>query len=147
MQTTKRARRAAVMGVLALAALAMPARVLAHDVHRDRLDCPRGTTLLRIENNPRQCRPQPKRGPDPARTGSGFNRPTAPIVREVAIGAPATQWWINLSTAIVFGLGFATILTLVVTPAMLMGIEQMAQWRKRRFGEKKSHGTKIVPAE
>jgi len=69
------------------------------------------------------------------------------VLREVAIGAPATQWWINLSTAIVFGLGFATILTLVVTPAMLMGIEQMAQWRKRRFGEKKSHGTKIVPAE
>ena len=69
------------------------------------------------------------------------------VLREVAIGAPATQWWINLSTAIVFGLGFATILTLVVTPAMLMGIEQMAQWRKRRFGEKKAHGTKIVPAE
>ncbi len=58
------------------------------------------------------------------------------VLREVAIGAPATQWWINLSTAIVFGLGFATVLTLVVTPAMLMGIEQMAQWRKRRFGSK-----------
>ncbi|WP_240097978.1 translation initiation factor IF-2 [Thermomonas flagellata] len=35
-------------------------------------------------------RPQPKRGPDPARTGSGFNRPTAPIVREVAIGEAIT---------------------------------------------------------
>ncbi len=27
------------------------------------------------------------------------------ILREVTIGAPATQWWISLSTAIVFGLG------------------------------------------
>jgi multidrug efflux pump len=70
------------------------------------------------------------------------------VLREVAIGAPATQWWINLSTAIVFGLGFATVLTLVVTPAMLMGIEQMAQWRKRRFGQKPKDGhAKIVPAE
>jgi multidrug efflux pump len=69
------------------------------------------------------------------------------VLREVAIGAPATQWWINLSTAIVFGLGFATILTLVVTPAMLMGIEQMAEWRRRRFGQKPKGSTKMVPAE
>src|SRR5205085_428190 len=36
------------------------------------------------------------------------------LSREITIGAPATQWWINLSTAIVFGLGFATVLTLIV---------------------------------
>src|SRR5690606_31264241 len=41
------------------------------------------------------------------------------LKREVTEGAPSTQWWIQLSTAIVFGLGFATILTLVVTPAAL----------------------------
>src|SRR5207244_13628610 len=45
------------------------------------------------------------------------------LAREVTVGAPATQWWIALSTAIVFGLGFATVLTLVVTPAALMAIE------------------------
>jgi multidrug efflux pump len=53
------------------------------------------------------------------------------IEREVVIGAPSTQWWISLSTAIVFGLGFATILTLIVTPAALLLIERMAEWRKR----------------
>lgn len=53
--------------------------------------------------------------------------------REISVGAPATQWWVNLSTAIVFGLGFATVLTLVVTPAMLMAIENMAEWRRRRM--------------
>ena len=54
------------------------------------------------------------------------------MTREVQIGAPSTQWWINLSTAIVFGLGFATILTLIVTPAALMGVEKLRQWRLRR---------------
>ncbi|QPC85890.1 AcrB/AcrD/AcrF family protein [Mesorhizobium sp. NBSH29] len=40
--------------------------------------------------------------------------------RETTINAPSTQWWIALSSAIVFGLSFATVLTLVVTPSMLM---------------------------
>ena len=39
---------------------------------------------------------------------------------ETTLGAPSTQWWISLSSAIVFGLAFATILTLIVTPSMLM---------------------------
>jgi multidrug efflux pump len=54
------------------------------------------------------------------------------MTREVTVGAPSTQWWISLSTAIVFGLGFATILTLIVTPAALMGIERMREWRLRK---------------
>jgi multidrug efflux pump len=53
------------------------------------------------------------------------------MTREITVGAPATQWWINLSTAIVFGLGFATVLTLIVTPAMLMAIENMRERRIR----------------
>jgi multidrug efflux pump len=53
------------------------------------------------------------------------------VGREIVVGAPATQWWIHLSTAIVFGLGFATVLTLIVTPAMLMAIENMRGWRLR----------------
>ena len=39
---------------------------------------------------------------------------------ETTINAPSTQWWISLSGAIVFGLAFATALTLIVTPAALM---------------------------
>jgi len=52
--------------------------------------------------------------------------------REITVGAPATQWWINLSTAIVFGLGFATVLTLVVTPATLMLFARISAWRQGR---------------
>ncbi len=39
---------------------------------------------------------------------------------ETTIGAPSTQWWISLSSAIVYGLAFATILTLLVIPSLLM---------------------------
>jgi multidrug efflux pump len=53
------------------------------------------------------------------------------VSREITVGAPATQWWINLSTAIVFGLGFATVLTLIVTPAALMAIEHLRERRQR----------------
>ncbi|MEM1160800.1 MAG: efflux RND transporter permease subunit [Pseudomonadota bacterium] len=37
----------------------------------------------------------------------------------VATGAPTALWWVQLATAVVFGLGIATILTLMVTPAAL----------------------------
>jgi multidrug efflux pump len=53
------------------------------------------------------------------------------LSREITVGAPATQWWINLSTAIVFGLGFATVLTLIVTPAALMAIANLRERRLR----------------
>jgi multidrug efflux pump len=53
------------------------------------------------------------------------------LSREITVGAPSTQWWISLSTAIVFGLGFATVLTLIVTPAALMAIDRLGQRRRR----------------
>ena len=53
------------------------------------------------------------------------------LSREVTVGAPATQWWIHLSTAIVFGLGFATVLTLIVTPAALMALANLRAARAR----------------
>ncbi|MDF1794707.1 MAG: efflux RND transporter permease subunit [Thalassobaculaceae bacterium] len=53
------------------------------------------------------------------------------VTREVTIGAPSTQWWVSLATAIVFGLAFATVLTLVVTPCALMFRDDAAAgWSK-----------------
>ena len=37
----------------------------------------------------------------------------------ITVGAPSAMMWTQLATAIVFGLGFATVLTLVVTPSLL----------------------------
>ncbi|GAB5389944.1 MAG: multidrug efflux RND transporter permease subunit VmeK [Alphaproteobacteria bacterium] len=42
------------------------------------------------------------------------------VSRSVQQGAPSSQWWDQLAAAIVFGLGFATVLTLIVTPSALM---------------------------
>ncbi len=42
------------------------------------------------------------------------------VGREIAVGAPSTQWWTQLSSAIAGGLSFATVLTLVLTPCMLV---------------------------
>ncbi len=42
------------------------------------------------------------------------------MAREITYGAPSTQWWVQLSTAIVFGITFATTLTLIFTPCALM---------------------------
>ena len=54
------------------------------------------------------------------------------ITREVTMGAPATQWWVQLSTAMLFGLSFATVLTLIVTPAALQLVANVSAWRQRR---------------
>jgi multidrug efflux pump len=48
------------------------------------------------------------------------------INRDIYFGAPATQYWIALSTAIVGGLVVATPLTLLFTPAMLAWMDQRA---------------------
>ena len=42
------------------------------------------------------------------------------VAREILIDAPSSQWWTQLSTAIAGGLTFATILTLVLTPCLLV---------------------------
>ncbi len=39
--------------------------------------------------------------------------------RSLSVGGPVSVWWVQLSTAIIFGLSFATLLTLVVTPVLL----------------------------
>ena len=59
------------------------------------------------------------------------------FTREIVYGAPSTQWWTELSSAIAGGLIVATVLTLVVTPAMLM------------LGERKANrkATQAQPAE
>lgn len=52
------------------------------------------------------------------------------INQDFSVGAPSSQWWTQLSTAIAGGLTFATFLTLVLTPCMLVVGE------KRRLAKK-----------
>jgi multidrug efflux pump len=69
--------------------------------------------------------------------------------RKIEFGGPTADWWVPLSTAIVYGLAFSTFLTLFVTPAML-AIEQryFAKGRKM-WGEMGTvnDGSRAEPAE
>lgn len=49
------------------------------------------------------------------------------IGAEIEVGGPITSQWVSLASAIVFGLSFGTILTLVVTPAMLALPERLRE--------------------
>jgi len=57
------------------------------------------------------------------------------IDRQIFFGAPSSQWWLQLSTAIAGGLVFATILTLFFTPSLLMLGQRFTLWRQRRQGK------------
>jgi multidrug efflux pump len=52
------------------------------------------------------------------------------IDRTVAIGGPSTQWWTQLATAVAGGLTFATLLTLVLTPSLLVLGERLKFGRR-----------------
>ena len=54
------------------------------------------------------------------------------INRDVSVGAPATQYWTQLSSSVAGGLAFATILTLFLTPSLLMIQANTSEWLARR---------------
>ena len=63
--------------------------------------------------------------------------------REVFFGAPSSQWWTDLSSTIAGGLTFATALTLLATPALLVlganvdnRLRQFARWVSKPFRRK-----------
>ena len=54
----------------------------------------------------------------------------------IIFGAPSTQWWIQLATAIAGGLSFATLITLLLTPSMLVMGARFADKKKLKASEK-----------
>lgn len=59
------------------------------------------------------------------------------ISRDVTFGAPSSQWWVQLSTGIAGGLTFATFLTLLFTPCLLLLGERF--FAKRRSKKGRTH--------
>ena len=56
--------------------------------------------------------------------------------RTVLVGAPSSQWWTDMSSTIAGGLTFATILTLLATPALLVlgeNVNQSAKNLRKKF--------------
>lgn len=54
------------------------------------------------------------------------------VNQHISVGAPSSQWWTQLSSAIAGGLTFATILTLFITPSLLMLGANVSHWRKTK---------------
>ena len=54
------------------------------------------------------------------------------IDREVSIGAPSSQWWTQLASSVAGGLAFATVLTLLLTPSLLMIEAKVSERLSRR---------------
>ena len=67
------------------------------------------------------------------------------VNRHVEIGAPGTALWTQLSLAIVAGLSFATVLTLVVTPGLLAVGANVSAWRDRRRERKVERENRLAP--
>jgi multidrug efflux pump len=62
-------------------------------------------------------------------------------IGHVEYQAPGSEWWVQLSGAVVWGLSFSTLLTLVLTPVLLAAPKVMAErfgagfhWIQRRLG-------------
>ena len=53
------------------------------------------------------------------------------LAREIEVGGPIASFWVQLASAIVSGLTFATVLTLIVTPAMLMLPQSLKEFMSR----------------
>ena len=55
------------------------------------------------------------------------------ISRDIVMGSRIVDWWSNLAVSIVFGLGFSTFITLILTPALLTLPYAFRNEYKKRF--------------
>lgn len=57
----------------------------------------------------------------------------------ITFGGVTAEWWVQLATAVVFGLGFSTIMILLVTPVWLVVPSKMGNWRRRKIAWLRGH--------
>jgi multidrug efflux pump len=75
------------------------------------------------------------------------------FARDITFGGPSTDWWAQLASAVAGGLAFATLLTLVLTPALLLIGAQTSTWltarraRSAASSEIDSRASVLQPAE
>jgi multidrug efflux pump len=59
------------------------------------------------------------------------------VSREILIGGPSADWWAQLSLAIAGGLTFATLITLILTPSLLILGANLSAWRRGLAGRRR----------
>jgi multidrug efflux pump len=67
------------------------------------------------------------------------------IARQVTVGGPSTDWWAQLASAIAGGLTFATLLTLVLTPCLLLLGARVSDRRAARRARRSADGRRTRP--
>ena len=63
------------------------------------------------------------------------------VSREISVGAPSSQWWAQLASSVAGGLSFATLLTLFMTPSLLLIQDRVA----KRFGARRAPEPLVEP--
>ncbi|MGB5863711.1 MAG: efflux RND transporter permease subunit, partial [Sulfitobacter sp.] len=110
------------IGVIALAGIVVNNNIVLIDTYNDLRKSGQGPQEAALRTGAQRLRPviltsvTTALGLMPMVIGINLNF----FTREIVYGAPSTQWWTELSSAIAGGLVVATVLTLIVTPAMLM---------------------------
>jgi len=66
------------------------------------------------------------------------------VTREIQYGSPQGSWWVQFATAIIFGLGFSTLLTLIMVPVL---IAAPSRFRERVAKIKTGTGTVLSAGE
>jgi len=67
------------------------------------------------------------------------------IAREISIGAPSSQWWTQLASSVAGGLAFATVLTLFLTPSLLMIQANLSARRAQRQAQGAGQSAQATP--
>ena len=65
------------------------------------------------------------------RTGSGSGISFDFRRMSLDIGGESSQWWGPMAVAVIFGLGFATLLTLIVVPVLCSLVDSVKTRRQR----------------
>lgn len=123
------------VGVIALAGIVVNNNIIFIDTYNEMLDKGLDHREALLRTGAQRLRPilltagTTVLGLTPMVIGMGIDF----VDREVSFGAPSSQWWTQLSTSIAGGLTFATILTLLLTPCLLMlGVRFQTWWRRKR---------------
>lgn len=69
----------------------------------------------------------------------------------INFGSSSSEWWVQLATAVVFGLAFSTMMILLVTPVWLLVPYRVGRWMGRISdrirGRKPAHALHLLPDE
>ncbi len=66
--------------------------------------------------------------------------------RDISVGGPSTDWWAQLASAVAGGLAFATLLTLILTPCLLLLGHRLDAWIAARRMWRKQPASAESPA-